>query len=63
MEQFMPIYEFKCNECGEVFDEMRKIGDFNRTKCPKCGSKKTGKIFSLFAGSKSDSCGTSHSGG
>ena len=59
----MPIYEFKCDECAEIFSEMRKIGDFDKAKCPKCGSVKTSKVFSLFAGGKTEGCGHSHSGG
>lgn len=33
----MPIYEFRCNTCGHVFDEllpMNTAGDL--VKCPKC---------------------------
>lgn len=34
----MPIYEFRCNACGHVFDEllpMNTAGD--HVKCPECG--------------------------
>jgi putative FmdB family regulatory protein len=34
----MPIYEFQCTECKEIFEEMVPVG--RRThKCPHCGSK------------------------
>jgi putative FmdB family regulatory protein len=45
----MAIYEFKCNDCGEVFSEMRKMGDFNPGNCTACGSKNTVKKMSSFA--------------
>jgi putative FmdB family regulatory protein len=45
----MAIYEFKCNDCGEVFSEMRKMGDFNSGNCSKCGSGNTYKKMSSFA--------------
>ncbi|GEM_PF-1681027 len=41
----MPIYEYKCRECGFEFEELV----FNRDecpKCPKCGSPKTEKLMS-----------------
>jgi putative FmdB family regulatory protein len=56
----MPVYEFKCTECGEVFSEIKKIGDYQSSGCPKCKSLKTEKIFSMFSGNKSNqSCSTS----
>lgn len=34
----MPIYEYKCPKCGEVFDEIVKVNpDMETMKCPKCG--------------------------
>lgn len=39
----MPLYEYKCEKCGEVFDELRKAEDRTTpVPCPKCGGK--GKI-------------------
>ncbi len=54
----MPVYEFKCRQCGEIFSELRKMGDFTGGKCPSCGSDLTEKVFSLFSSS-----GTGKSGG
>ena len=39
----MPIYEFECNDCGIVFEDIVRIGTVGKT-CPKCG-KKSKKIF------------------
>ena len=49
----MPIYEFKCKECNNMFSELRKIGKFSNVKCPKCKSRKVKKIISQFAGKRS----------
>ncbi|HNV45978.1 MAG TPA: zinc ribbon domain-containing protein [Spirochaetota bacterium] len=55
----MPVYEFTCDQCGIVFSELRRMGDFDPPACPECGSRDTRKIFSMFAGAGSAaSCGT-----
>lgn len=46
----MPIYEFKCNECGNKFEMLRSVGDHRKDlQCPKCESKKVQKIFSVVS--------------
>ncbi len=32
----MPIYEFQCDACDHVWDELRKISDAIPEQCPKC---------------------------
>lgn len=32
----MPTYEYKCTECGHVFDTFHKISQKPLTQCPKC---------------------------
>ena len=37
----MPIYEYKCTECGEKFEKL--VASFRsaaEADCPKCGSTK-----------------------
>ena len=36
----MPIYEFECTACGNVFDRLQKISDPDPAICPDCGKKK-----------------------
>ncbi len=36
----MPIYEFECNACGNIFDRLQKISDPDPMVCPDCGKKK-----------------------
>ena len=35
----MPIYEYKCEDCGAETEFMQKAGDAHKKKCPKCGGK------------------------
>jgi len=41
----MPIYEYKCDSCGQVTEKLQKMSDAPLKKCPHCGGK-VGKIFS-----------------
>lgn len=36
----MPIYEFECSACGNVFDRLQKLSDVDPDTCPNCGKKK-----------------------
>ena len=36
----MPIYEFECSACGNVFDRLQKLSDADPDTCPNCGKKK-----------------------
>ena len=36
----IPIYEFRCQHCGHVFDELCSVGT-NEMKCPQCCSIST----------------------
>ena len=45
----MPIYEYRCGECGEQFEKLVRMGDGDSDiACPRCGSKKARKSLSLF---------------
>lgn len=35
----MPLYDFQCTCCLKEFEELSKIDDRLRMKCPECGSK------------------------
>ncbi|HUL38408.1 MAG TPA: zinc ribbon domain-containing protein [Thermodesulfobacteriota bacterium] len=58
----MPIYEYQCRKCGEVFERIMKVNErADSLICPQCGEKKPEKILSSFSSSKgsdsSSSCG------
>jgi putative FmdB family regulatory protein len=52
----MPIYEYKCEKCGNVFEKLSKTNEKTAT-CPKC-LKKAKKIFSSFSAKVSSSSST-----
>jgi putative FmdB family regulatory protein len=33
----MPIYEFECPDCDELFERLQKLSDPDPTVCPTCG--------------------------
>jgi putative FmdB family regulatory protein len=60
----MPIFEYRCKECGKVFEELIS-GDRNRSiPCPSCQSSNTEKLMSAIGGismgkSSAGPCGSS----
>jgi putative FmdB family regulatory protein len=42
----MPIYEYRCGECGHQDDHLQKISERPLTKCPACGKKAYKKLLS-----------------
>lgn len=45
----MPIYDYKCKQCGEKFEAYRPFsGKDKDVKCPKCGAESPEKQFSVF---------------
>jgi putative FmdB family regulatory protein len=46
----MPIYEYRCSECGKVFEEL-VFGDRDKKfPCPACAAASTEKIPSVIGG-------------
>jgi putative FmdB family regulatory protein len=47
----MPIFEFRCKKCGQVFEEFvfSSKTDFDDLACPTCGEKKSEKLMSSFS--------------
>jgi len=59
----MPIYEYRCSDCGTVFARLQSVSTpTNVTDCPKCGSAETERLLSTFAAGPSSTAGTSSSG-
>jgi len=42
----MPIYEYKCDACGHIFDTLQKISDSPLVECPVCGKDALKKLVS-----------------
>ncbi|MGB9762295.1 MAG: FmdB family zinc ribbon protein [Caldimicrobium sp.] len=45
----MPIFEFQCEECGEIFEELLFSSNFENIKCKRCKSSKVHKLISQVA--------------
>ena len=42
----MPMYEYKCHDCGITFEARQKFSDAPLTECQQCGGK-VSKLISL----------------
>ncbi|MES2744309.1 MAG: zinc ribbon domain-containing protein [Bdellovibrionota bacterium] len=43
----MPIYEYRCKDCGNVSEFQMKMSDPHPSTCPTCGHNTLSKIMSL----------------
>lgn len=42
----MPIYEYRCTECGFQKEHLQKLSDPILTTCPECGKESYSKMLS-----------------
>ena len=50
----MPIYEYRCNDCGNKFSRLQRVGASNEgVQCPKCESETIERLLSSFASTSS----------
>ncbi len=51
----MPIYTYRCDECGVQFEQFQKFSDDPLTVCPECGEESLHKVYTpagiIFKGS------------
>jgi putative FmdB family regulatory protein len=46
----MPLYEYRCRECGERFEILQRLGDDGeKLSCPRCGEARPERVLSTFA--------------
>ncbi len=46
----MPLFEYRCSQCGKKSEEIVLAGDtVSAPKCPSCGSRKMTRLLSTFA--------------
>jgi putative FmdB family regulatory protein len=61
----MPLYEFRCADCGQIFDRLQPF-DAETPACGACGSADVNRLISLIGGlvgSGSSGGATSFGGG
>ena len=61
----MPIYEYRCEDCGKVFEQLVFASDADApVECPECGKHNTKRQLSSFScGSGGDGLGAALSSG
>lgn len=61
----MPIYEFRCQDCGEKFSVMVSISEKDKVACPACQSTNIKQLVSncSYIGSACSSGKTRFGGG
>ena len=42
----MPIYEYRCGQCGHKLESLQKFSDAPLTTCPACGKEALSKLVS-----------------
>lgn len=51
----MPIYEYKCEDCGNRFEKLvRRAAESADVECPSCGQKRLKQELSVFAAHSSN---------
>jgi putative FmdB family regulatory protein len=51
----MPIYEYRCTDCGHSCERLMSNSSDSNPDCPQCG-KRTEKLVSSFAAKAGGSC-------
>lgn len=46
----MPIYEYRCQQCGADFSRLMRMADADvQVECTQCGGEQTSRVLSAFA--------------
>lgn len=54
----MPIFEYKCGQCGHVMEVLHKSRNAEKVTCEKCGGSNLQKLLSGFAVGQSKASGS-----
>jgi putative FmdB family regulatory protein len=44
----MPVYEYRCEQCGHEFEHLARTMNAKAPACPKCGAAGAGRKLSVF---------------
>jgi len=60
----VPLYEFRCKKCDQVFERLCRVGSNGKNlTCPACGSRSVRRLMSVFAARVSGERGSSAASG
>ena len=59
----MPLYEFRCKTCKNVFEKLVPSSTAELPACPQCGAPEVSKLLSAFAVQGGSAGGGMMSGG
>jgi len=46
----MPLYEYRCRQCGKTFELLRRMKDADEdAECPDCRSPQSERVLSAFS--------------
>jgi putative FmdB family regulatory protein len=45
----MPIYEYRCEQCGAQFEELTSPADAAQVRCRQCSGRRVTRLLSAFA--------------
>jgi len=58
----MPIYEFRCKSCGNIFEYLCfSSSESMEVRCPHCGGEQTERLLSTFSSYSSNGLQSSSS--
>lgn len=44
----MPVYEYRCQKCRQVFGVERSMNDSSQARCGACGSEEVARIWNAI---------------
>ena len=53
----MPLYEYKCQSCDQLFEELVGVNQAFAPKCPECGSDRCERVLSPVSAGVSTTSG------
>ncbi len=45
----VPVYEYRCQKCGEKYEVVARWRERGQTACPNCGSTEKDRVFGAAA--------------
>ena len=51
----MPYYDYKCGDCGKIFEVFKGMNDDNKVECMHCRKLNTKRVFNTFSRGHNDS--------